>query len=137
MKPSPQVRVILAEDNPGDVYLIAEALRHEHLEVNLIVERDGEKMMDLITAIEAGREPCPDIILLDLNLPRYSGAAVLETLRNGHVCSRTPVVIVTSSDAPSDREIALRFKTEGYFRKSMKFDEFMRLGGLVRSLLGR
>lgn len=128
--------MILAEDNPGDVYLIAEALRQEGLEVDLIVENDGEKMMHRLSAIEAGSEPFPEIILLDLNLPKYNGAALLEKMRKTQACSRIPVVVVTSSDAPSDREVAVRYRTAGYFRKAMQYEEFMRLGTLVRSLLG-
>ena len=129
------MRVVLAEDNPGDVYLVNAALKHEKLDVELTVQKDGEKMLTLLDRIEAGEMTCPDIVLLDLNLPRYSGAMVLEKMRASRVCAHIPVVIVTSSDAPSDRDIARRFHASGYFRKPTGFDEFMRLGSLVRSLV--
>jgi len=132
----PAIRVLLAEDNPGDVFLVSAALRSEKLETELTVERDGERMLRRLNAIESGQSACPDIVLLDLNLPKYSGAKLLEKMRSSTICAHVPVVIVTSSDAPCDREIASRFKAAGYFRKPTEFDEFVRLGRLVRTLLG-
>ena len=98
--PPKPVRVVLAEDNPGDVFLIDTALRLEHLDVELIVERDGEKMLQLLEAVEAGQAACPDIVLMDLNLPKYGGDVLLQRMRTGRICAGVPVIIVTSSPTP-------------------------------------
>jgi chemotaxis family two-component system response regulator Rcp1 len=114
------------------VFLVETALRLENLDAELTVAADGEKMLQLLEEMEAGKTPRPDIVLLDLNLPRYSGAELLERLRQSPQCGQTPVIIMTSSDAPCDRDVALRLRANGYFRKPSDYAEFMRLGGLVR-----
>jgi DNA-binding response OmpR family regulator len=93
-------------------------------------------MRGWIDAIDAGDEQCPDLILLDLNLPKFTGAVLLEKLRACKKCAEIPVVIVTSSDSPKDREVATRLGS-GYFRKPSDFEQFMLLGGIVRALLAR
>ena len=84
------MRVWLAEDNPGDVFLVETALRLENLDAELVVAADGEQMLRLLESIDAGETSCPDVVLLDLNLPRYSGADVLARLRGSAVCGQTP-----------------------------------------------
>jgi CheY-like chemotaxis protein len=135
-RPSLPFRIVLAEDNPGDVLLVRIALESENLDAALSVKKDGQEMLDWIEEIETGNEQCPDLILLDLNLPKYTGAVLLQKLRASMKCAEIPVVIVTSSDSPKDREVATRLGT-GYFRKPSDFEEFKRLGGIVRTLVGR
>ena len=77
----------------------------------------------------------PDLVLIDLNLPKVDGLQVLAHLRNHPLCGSTPVVIVTSSDAPRDRERATRLGAALYFRKPSEFDEFMQLGAIVKDAL--
>ena len=129
------VRIWLAEDNPGDVFLVRSAIQAQHLLADLIVMKDGQEALARLEAIEYGKEECPDLVLLDLNLPKYTGSAVLERMRSSSRLAELPVVIVTSSDAPRDRELATRFRASSYFRKPNDFDEFMRLGDIVRGLL--
>ena len=127
--------MLLAEDNPGDVYLVREALSLERLEFDLLVRSDGEQMSDFIDQIDAGAARCPDVVLLDLNLPRRSGVSLLERLRQSSLCGEVPVIVVTSSASPQDREIATRLGASSYFQKPSDFDEFMRLGSLVRQFV--
>jgi chemotaxis family two-component system response regulator Rcp1 len=131
------VQVLLAEDNPGDVYLVREALAHANLQFELVVQSDGEQMYDFIDKIDGGAAPCPDVVLLDLNLPRRNGASLLERMRESPLCSRIPVIIVTSSSSPQDRETATRLGASSYFQKPSDFEEFMRLGALVRQFLSQ
>jgi two-component system, chemotaxis family, response regulator Rcp1 len=119
------------------VGLVTEALAHHGLNVELTVYRDGGQMIEWLDRVEAGDLPCPDIVLLDLNLPRYDGRAILARLRRGTVCASLPVVIITSSNAPSDRESATRLGANAYFRKPIDYDEFMQLGGIVRQIVKR
>jgi len=124
--------VLLAEDNPGDVILIREALRSAGFEFELTVQQDGERMLSHIEMIDKGEKTCPDVVLLDLNLPKTSGHALLERMRAHGLCKDIPVIIVTSSDSIKDRETAVRLGASDYFRKATDYDEFMRLGPLVK-----
>lgn len=126
------LHVLLAEDNPGDVLLIREALKAGGFEFELAVESDGEKMLAHIDLIEAGQIPCPDIVLLDLNLPKRNGDALLKRMRASVRCQNLPVIVVTSSDSRKDRDMAARLGASEYFRKANDFDEFMLLGSVVR-----
>jgi len=81
--------------------------------------------------------PCPDLILLDINMPRYKGGDILRKLRASARCKDALVLIVTSSDSQRDREDMEGLGANGYFRKPSEFSEFMKLGPLVRDLLAR
>lgn len=135
MPASQPLRVLLAEDNPGDVLLIREALALRFTGVEVSVQEDGEQMMDTLALLESGGAPCPDIVLLDLNLPRITGDEVLESLRRSPVCAKVPVIVITSSDSPRDRQAATRLGADRYFRKPTDYDEFMKLGDLVEAVL--
>lgn len=129
--------ILLAEDNGGDVLLVQHALEYAGLVVHLEVRSDGEEMLKTVESMDAGDFPCPDLVLLDLNLPRMNGFVILARIREGAVCGQVPVVIVTSSDAPTDRKAAERLGASEYFRKPSDYDEFMRLGAVVERFLRR
>jgi CheY-like chemotaxis protein len=129
------VRVLVAEDNPADARLIREALHHHGITAELVIHQDGEAMLAYVERIDAGEEPRPDIILLDLNLPRKSGHTVLARLRESASCGHAPVIIVTSSNAARDRDLAAQFGASSYFRKPIDYDEFLLLGALVKQIL--
>ena len=128
------ISVLLAEDNAADVLLVREALKLAGLTHELIVQRDGEQMFRYIERMDAGQAPCPDVILLDLNLPKKGGEALLVRIRESQVCGSVPVVIVTSSDLTKDRRTMAKLGASMYFHKSSDYDEFMKLGALVQSL---
>jgi two-component system, chemotaxis family, response regulator Rcp1 len=130
-----RIHVLLAEDNPGDVYLVREALEFHKINAQLTVRSDGEEMLKHLEQIEANRAPCPDIILLDLNLPKHSGESVLKHMRQQGLCVGVPVLIITSSDHSRDREATTRLGVNGYFRKPPDFDEFLELGAIVRRIV--
>jgi two-component system, chemotaxis family, response regulator Rcp1 len=129
------LRVLLAEDNPGDVLLIQEALSLRFTGVEVSVWEDGEQMMEIIELLENGGAASPDVVLLDLNLPRITGDEVLERLRRSPTCGKVPVIVITSSDSPRDRQSATRLGADRYFRKPTDYDEFMKLGELVEAVL--
>lgn len=126
------LNVLLAEDNPGDVLLIREALKDGGFDFELTVQQDGERMLRHIDSIEKGERVCPDIVLLDLNLPKASGHVLLQRIRSSDTCQRVPIIIVTSSDSAKDRELAERLGASGYFRKASDFDEYMLLGAVIK-----
>ena len=128
--------ILLAEDNRGDVLLVREALLEHRIEHELFVVSDGAEAVDYIDNIgEGSGSRRPDVVLIDLNLPKVDGLQVLAHLRNHPFCAATPVVIVTSSDAPRDRERAAGLGVARYFRKPSEIDEFMRLGAIVKDAL--
>ena len=79
--------------------------------------------------------PCPTLMLLDINMPRYKGSDILRKLRASSRCKNALVLIVTSSDSSRDREEMDALGANGYFRKPSDFSEFMALGQMVRDLL--
>lgn len=125
------VQILLAEDNPADVYLIEEALREHNVDFHITVAEDGEAAMNLLS--RGGLQP--DIVLLDLNMPKRSGGEVLNELRR-HSASEVPVIVLTSSDSPSDREEALRLGATCYIRKPTALDEFLEIGATIKRLAG-
>lgn len=127
--------IAIAEDNPGDVSLIREALQEAGLRLQLTVCQDGEKMAKFLARIARGEISPPDIFLLDLNLPRVDGIALLKQIRAASAMVDVPVVIVTSSDSPKDRQAAQESGATAYFRKPSDYDEFMHLGTLAGNLL--
>lgn len=127
----------MVEDNRADVFLIQEALAESGIEANTLVLEDGQLATELIArAGQEGAPPCPDVVLLDLNLPKKSGDEVLAFIRKSGKCQTTKVIIVTSSDAAIDRQMAVDLRADAYFRKPSSYVEYMRLGQIVRDLLG-
>lgn len=117
------------------MFLVREALNSADLKFDLFVEEDGQSAFTYFDQIEAGLKPCPDVILLDLNLPRHSGHSLLARVRRSTRMATTPVVIVSSSDATSDREAVANLGANAYFRKSILYDDFMRLGPLIDEIV--
>src|SRR5450830_143009 len=100
---SRQVEFLLAEDNPGDVRLTQEALRDSKIRNNLNVVTDGvEAIAFLRRQGKYANAPIPDVVLLDLNLPKKDGREVLAEIKSDPVLKRIPVVIITSSEAEQD-----------------------------------
>jgi DNA-binding response OmpR family regulator len=120
------------------VFLLREAIASAGLSADLQVVTDGEKAIEFIDRIQAGdASQCPDLIILDLNLPKRTGSEVLHHLRNTEKCRETPVLIVTSSDSEQDREKVSTMGTSGYFRKPSAYAAFMKVGAIVRDLLDK
>ena len=130
------LRIFLAEDNEADVNLVREALREHHVPHELTVAQDGVSASQYINGVAAGTNACPDVFLLDLNLPQMDGHELFALIRSSPACATTPVVILTSSDAPSDRERAKAMGASVYFRKPLDLLEFLELGNIVLQIVG-
>ena len=130
------LRVLLAEDNPGDVILVREALAAHHIDNDLKVVADGGEALRLINKIgKADDYPCPDVLLLDINLPRVNGLTILAAFRENPDCATTPVIVVTSSDSVRDRNSVASLGVSHYFRKPSDFEEFLVLGQVIKSVV--
>jgi len=133
---SRRIHIFLAEDNPGDVELVRESLREHNIQYQLFLASDGAEVRRYLENL--GREsdiPSPDLVLLDLNLPQAHGYELFEVLRSHPLCKETPVIIVTSSGAPKDRERAAHLGAVRYFRKPIDLAEFLELGSLIRQVV--
>jgi chemotaxis family two-component system response regulator Rcp1 len=130
-------RILLAEDNDGDVYLVRRALDRKGLSHELVVAHNGEEALAWLeghTGLSNGSS-VPDLIMLDLNLPRVDGAQLLSHIRKTDSFSRTPVIVLTSSDSPKDRQMALELGANLYFRKPTDLASFMDLGRIIEETL--
>lgn len=132
------MRIIVVEDSEPDVLLIREALQTAGIPRESIeVASDGEKAIRLFEQLDAGiAAVCPDLVLLDLNLPRKKGGDVLRRIRTSTRCPATKVLVVTSSRFDRDRAEMERLGANGFFLKPFDYSAFMQLGPLVRALLG-
>ena len=122
MRPFEPITVLLVEDDPGDVLLVREAMTHDKLGNELVVVSDG------VLALEHLRDPdtrLPDLILLDLNLPRKSGREVLAEIRADAALSRLPVVVLTTSDAEADILRSYELHANAYVTKPVDFERFL------------
>lgn len=127
-----EIEVLLVEDDPGDVELTREALGDCRVSVNLRVISSGEEAMRYLRREHphegAGR---PDMILLDLNMPRKGGREVLQELKEDAGLRSIPVVVLTTSQAESDIRRSYDLGANCYITKPVSFDEFTRV---MRSL---
>src|SRR3954471_11432536 len=98
-----KLAVLLVEDNRADVLIIEEAIAMHGLPIDLHVLSDGGKAFEYIDRADRDSTPCPDLLVLDLNLPKRSGKEVLQRVRESPKWKDVPVLVMTSSNSPRDR----------------------------------
>ncbi|MDP9054806.1 MAG: response regulator [Acidobacteriota bacterium] len=131
------ITILLAEDNPGDVFLVRRAIEKQGLPVELVVVEEGQAALRYIDRVDADPSiPAPALALVDLNLPRANGHRILTRIRQSSRAGAIPIIIVTSSDSPLDRDDAAKLGATGYFQKPGDLASFMQLGQVVRDALG-
>ena len=111
------LRLLLVEDNPSDVWLVREALRLAQVPVQLTVARDGLEATRYLHQVETDGNICPDLVLLDLNLPRRNGREVLADIQRSAVLRLIPVMILSSSNAEEERRQVYQLKAKGFITK--------------------
>ncbi len=122
------IDILLVEDNPGDIDLTREALEEAKVLNRLHVVEDGEQALDFV--FRRGQftdAPRPDLILLDLNLPKRDGREVLEAIRSDANMTDIPIVILTSSQAEEDIVRAYRLHANCYITKPVNFVQFLKI----------
>ena len=130
--------VLIVEDNKADLLLIRESLKHMHVDAELIVAGDGAKAITVLEEADRNpKAPCPDVVLLDINLPKRSGREVLYVLRRSERCAGARVIVVTSSGLQRDRDDMAGLGANEYFCKPCDYAEFMSLGEAVKRLLSK
>jgi chemotaxis family two-component system response regulator Rcp1 len=120
------IQVLLVEDSPGDIRLTQEALKDAKIHINLHVVRDGEQAMSfLMREGEHANAPRPDLILLDLNLPKKDGREVLQEIKESPTLKIIPVVILTTSAAEADILRSYLLHANCYITKPVSLDGFL------------
>ena len=126
------IEILLVEDNPGDVRLVVESFKEAKVSNNLSVVGNGEEALAFLRRNGAyTNAPKPDLILLDLNLPKKDGREVLAEIKQDPCLRLIPVVIVTSSDAERDIVRSYELHANAYVTKPVGFDQFM---NVIRSV---
>ena len=120
------LNIFVVEDSPADVRLLREALRHSEIPWDLQVAVDGEEAVKVLQK-RAADGNCPDLILLDLNLPRKSGHEVLRDLKSGSTLRHIPVVVLSSSRADRDITTAYDLHANCFISKPADLDQFYEL----------
>ena len=128
MKKSSPVNILLIEDNPGDVRLTQEAFKEGQISINLEVVMDGVEAIKFLRKQDTYTEALtPDLILLDLNLPKRDGREVLEEIKTDDLLKRIPVVILTTSNAEQDVLKSYNLHVNCYINKPVDFDRFFEI----------
>jgi two-component system, chemotaxis family, response regulator Rcp1 len=125
------LRILLVEDSPSDVRLIREALKETLLPVQVTLARDGVEAMEYLRQSEVGLVNRPDIVLLDLNLPRKNGREVLAEVKAAPHLKQIPVLIMTSSKADEDVRQAYSLNANCYITKPANLQDYL---DVVRSI---
>lgn len=122
----PDLQILLVEDNQGDIRLTVEAFREGKIVNSLSVARDGEDAMDFLRQEGThANAPRPDLVLLDLNLPKKDGREVLQEVKSDPRLQRIPVIVLTTSDAERDVLLSYDLHANAYIRKPIDYNEFI------------
>jgi two-component system response regulator len=117
--------ILLIEDNPDDVELTKRAFAKNHIVNDVVVVTDGAQALEFLADAASQARDLPQLILLDLNLPKVSGLEVLERIRSGEATQLLPTVILTSSKQDEDLIEGYRLGVNSYVRKPVDFNEFV------------
>lgn len=124
--PAQPIEVLLVEDDPGDELMTREAFEDNKIRNTLHVVRDGQEALDfLYRRGEYTEAPRPDLVLLDLNLPKYDGKQVLEQIKGDSELSLIPVVVLTTSSAEEDILRSYKLHANAYVTKPVDLDQFI------------
>lgn len=127
--------ILLIEDSRADAGLVRESLNQYHVAGELVVIPDGDSATRFIESLDAQQTRSPDLVIIDLNLPRVPGLSVLKTMRKSLKCKDATAVVLSSSEIENDRIEALRLGATRYIRKPLRLEEFLSLGAVFKTML--
>jgi CheY-like chemotaxis protein len=127
-----KAQIFVVEDNPGDVMLLKMALENAEVDCELTVMGDGGEALAYVQHLGT---QAPDLVLLDLNLPKNDGIEILSVLRRNPSFGEVPVVILTSSSSPREMARIEGLQITRYLTKPLDFDEYLKIGLILKDLL--
>ena len=131
-------RILLIEDNLADIMLIKEALKEHEVLADLEILTDGETAYNYWNRfLNSPATACPDLVLLDLNLPKRSGQEILKRIREIPFCATLKIIVISSSVHPNDMQQVSALGIHQYFHKPNHFEEFLELGRVIKNLQSR
>lgn len=126
-------KILLVEDNPDHIKITKRALTESHVNSELYVVRDGEEALDfLYQRGDFADSPRPDLVFLDLGLPKVNGHEVLQEIKNDESLRRIPVIVLTVSESERDKVKAYNSGASSYITKPVGAKEFMKVIATVR-----
>ena len=128
--------VLVVEDNLGDIFLIQESIAAHHLDVDIYLIDNGQEAIIFFQLLHANSIRCPNILLLDLNLPKLDGFEILAYLRASGQRIHMPVIVMSSSSAIGDQNKSASYNVNAYFHKPSSYVEFLAIGELIETHLG-
>ncbi len=137
MTPAPALktfRILLIDDNDADVYLLRRALQKAGLATECTVLKDGEEGLTFANG-HGDSAPQPDLVVLDLNMPKSGGAAVLHAMKGNPALSQVPVVVMSSSASPGEQAVIAELGAAKYLTKPPDLAGFMKIAEIFREML--
>ena len=129
------IRIVIAEDNTADVMLVREALNAHQIPFEITHLKDGAEAVATLSANQPGWNN-PDLILLDLNMPKVGGLEVLSAIRKNAAFNDVPIIVLTSSPAPEEQQAARRLGVVHYLQKPSDLYEFIeQVGGAIQEVI--
>lgn len=123
-----KIRILLVEDNEGDILLTTEALETMKIDNEVSVVKTGKEAVDYMTQSGSFAEAeLPDLVLLDINLPVKNGLEVLSTIKSNEVTKNIPVIMLTTSSSQSDREASYKLKADMFITKPIDMYKYEKI----------
>lgn len=126
-----EINILLVEDNEADIKLTRIAFENSNEKVKIHVARDGEEAIDYIEAknkfSDKAKYPYPELILLDINLPKFDGLTILQKIKSSDEYKKVPVIMLSSSAYDDDIERSYKYGASGYIQKPVDLDHFYEL----------
>ncbi|MEI6585442.1 MAG: response regulator [Sediminibacterium sp.] len=121
-----KLHILLVEDNEGDILLTTETLEEGHISNKISIARDGLEAINILDSSSINNQDLPDLVLLDINLPKVNGFAVLKHIKDSNTLSHLPVIMLTTSASPADKIMANEFKASNYLIKPAEIIDFIK-----------
>jgi CheY-like chemotaxis protein len=131
------IQILLIEDNPGDIYLMTSELKQLSISNKLHVAVDGQEAMDFLEAVKNNDRHAPDVIILDLNLPRVDGREVFECIKSDPLLREVPLIIVSASDEQADFIQKYNQGTNAFIKKPNSLKSFHLLIEKINNFIQR
>jgi two-component system, response regulator len=129
-------RIIVADDSPDDRYLIQMVFDHGELQAEVEFVTDGDELIQLLKGKAGGGDPLPDLVLLDLNMPRMGGADALKEIRRSPELQGIPIVVLTTSSATDDINTTQALDANGFLTKPSDFNEYLEIFSRLTDYMG-